>query len=112
MAPRGFVVSGYTARRGMATAAKSINVPMEEIKWVGGWSNDSQAVHSYIDMGVRPCPAAFLFFGWLLKHSLASPPSLSHWWDAARAAADAVSLSSRDIISSSASAVPQAPPRA
>ena len=93
VAPPGFEVTGYAARRGMATAAASINAHMEMIKYVGGWAVDSQAVYSYIDMGVRPCAAAFLWFRWFLKDNLAPPPSLQDWLDAARAAAASIHVS-------------------
>ncbi len=35
---------------------------------------------------LRPCEAAFLWFGWLVKHRTTPPPSLQAWLDAARAA--------------------------
>lgn len=89
-APSGYIVSGYTARKGMATAAKSIGVPLEEIKWLGGWAVGSSAVYSYIDMGVRPCPAAFFWYGWLLKQREHPPPSLCQWLEAARDAHSAL----------------------
>ena len=91
VSPAGFKFTGYAARKGMATAAKSIAVGMEEIQWLGGWAIGSSAVHSYIDLGVRPSLAAHLWFGWLLKRRDVSPPSLDFWLASAHEAHGLVS---------------------
>ena len=73
--PAGFKITSYAARKGMAMEAKSTAVGMEEIQWLGDWAIDPAAVHSYIDLGMRPSLAAHLWFGWLLKQRDVSPPS-------------------------------------
>jgi hypothetical protein len=54
-------------RKGVATAAHSINVSLQHIRFYGGWAVSSDVVvKAYIDPTVPPSPEAFQLFGWLV----------------------------------------------
>eukprot|EP00873_Tetraselmis_striata_P001146 jgi/Tetstr1/421410/TSEL_001177.t1 len=54
-------------RKGAALAASCIGVPLPAIKHMGDWSKDNEVVTwKYIDPTMRPTPAAWRFFGWLV----------------------------------------------
>jgi hypothetical protein len=80
-APAGYKISGYCTRKGAATAAHSVGVPITLIKHFGGWAIGSNVVMDYIDVSVPPSPAAALFFGYLdYGGGRARPsPSLDEW---------------------------------
>lgn len=66
--PAGFKFTGHSMRKGAATAASAVGVPLPTIKHFGGWSPRSAVVErDYIDPSVRPTPAAAFFFGWLTQ---------------------------------------------
>lgn len=68
--PTGELWSSHSHRSGGATAALSIDVPLPAIARFGVW--DSMAsVQPYLDPSVGPSAEALLFFGHLLKPSLA-----------------------------------------
>lgn len=68
--PTGELWSSHSHRSGGATAALSIDVALPAIARFGVW--DSMAsVQPYLDPSVGPSPEALLFFGHLLKPSLA-----------------------------------------
>lgn len=59
------VFTSHSCRRGAASAALSIGVPLERISWWGGWSFNSASIFEYLDFSMQSSPAANLFFGWL-----------------------------------------------
>ena len=62
----GFKWTSHSLRKGAASAANAINVVLTKIRYMGGWSRDSNVVHDYIDPAMPPSAAAQLFFGYLL----------------------------------------------
>ena len=64
--PPGLKWTSHSLRKGAATCMNAIGVPLPTIRYWGGWARDSSVVHDYIDPTVRPSPAAFQLFGWLI----------------------------------------------
>lgn len=62
-------VTHHALRRGGATAAHSIGVPLETICFWGGWSFGSDAVYRYVDFAHEATPADFAAFGWMLSRA-------------------------------------------
>ena len=63
--PAGEKWTGHSLRKGAASGAASIGVPLHVICYAGGWSITSKAVFDYI---APPCPRSLAcrrFFGWL-----------------------------------------------
>mmetsp|Transcript_44414 Transcript_44414/g.101821 ORF Transcript_44414/g.101821 Transcript_44414/m.101821 type:complete len:765 (-) Transcript_44414:36-2330(-) len=76
-APPGFSYLGHSIRSGASSAAEAIGVSRFLGNWMGGWSQTGRTreLH-YMDPSVRPCPAAFGFFGWMLDGRFeALPPT-------------------------------------
>ena len=69
VAPEGYTYSSHSLRKGAATAAHAIGVPLTKICYYGNWSAKSRVVHDYIDPSAEPTPAAYSFFGWLLPQA-------------------------------------------
>lgn len=67
-APPGFSYLGHSLRSGASSAAEAIGVSRFLGNWIGGWSQSGRTreLH-YMDPSVRPCPAAYGFFGWMLE---------------------------------------------
>lgn len=63
--PAGEVWSGHSLRKGAASGANALDVSLQRICYVGGWSIKSRAVHDYIDHTCPLTPACRRFFGWL-----------------------------------------------
>eukprot|EP00873_Tetraselmis_striata_P043633 jgi/Tetstr1/463897/TSEL_008708.t1 len=58
-------------RKGAASAANAIGVPLSHIRYQGGWATNSDVVLDYIDRpNVLPSPDAWFFFGHIapLRH--------------------------------------------
>eukprot|EP00873_Tetraselmis_striata_P024133 jgi/Tetstr1/444397/TSEL_032286.t1 len=57
-------------RKGAASAANAIGVPLSQIRYQGGWATNSDVVLDYIDPNVLPSPGAWFFFGHIapLRH--------------------------------------------
>eukprot|EP00873_Tetraselmis_striata_P017553 jgi/Tetstr1/437817/TSEL_026457.t1 len=57
-------------RKGAASAANAIGVPLSHIRYQGGWATNFDAVLDYIDTNVLPSPGAWFFFGHIapLRH--------------------------------------------
>ena len=69
-APQGCKYTSHSLRKGAATAAYVIQVPLEIICFFGHWAVASKTVkEKYIDPSSRPSAAATFFFGWMLKPS-------------------------------------------
>eukprot|EP00873_Tetraselmis_striata_P022830 jgi/Tetstr1/443094/TSEL_031150.t1 len=65
--PTGFKWTSHSLRKGAASAASCVGVPLPAIKHMGDWSKNSEVVTGkYIDPTMRPTPAAWRFFGWLV----------------------------------------------
>eukprot|EP00873_Tetraselmis_striata_P046225 jgi/Tetstr1/466489/TSEL_010996.t1 len=65
--PTGFKWTSHSLRKGAASAASCIGVPLPAIKHMGDWSKNSDVVTGkYIDPTMRPTPSAWRFFGWLV----------------------------------------------
>eukprot|EP00873_Tetraselmis_striata_P038887 jgi/Tetstr1/459151/TSEL_004598.t1 len=65
--PTGFKWTSHSLRKGAASAASCVGVPLPAIKHMGDWSKNSEVVTGkYIDPTMRPAPAAWRFFGWLV----------------------------------------------
>eukprot|EP00873_Tetraselmis_striata_P000849 jgi/Tetstr1/421113/TSEL_012157.t2 len=62
--PTGFKWTSHSLRKGAASAASCVGVPLPAIKHMGDWSKNSEVVTGkYIDPTMRPTPAAWRFFG-------------------------------------------------
>eukprot|EP00873_Tetraselmis_striata_P009203 jgi/Tetstr1/429467/TSEL_019375.t1 len=57
-------------RKGAASAANAIGVPLSHIRYQGGWATNSDVVLDYIDPNVLSSPSAWFFFGHIapLRH--------------------------------------------
>ena len=66
-APAGEAWSGHSLRKGAASGAGALDVALFRICFMGGWSIRSAAVHDYIDASCPASPAAWRFFGWLVR---------------------------------------------
>ena len=66
-APAGEAWSGHSLRKGAASGAGALDVALFRICFRGGWSIRSAAVHDYIDASCPASPAAWRFFGWLVR---------------------------------------------
>jgi hypothetical protein len=83
-APPGFAYLGHSIRSGAASACSAIDVRRHILCWMGGWAPGSATLeHHYLDPSVTPSPAAYAFYGWLLRgeYEMGMPA----WVDAARA---------------------------
>ena len=64
--PEGFSWLSHSLRKGAASAAHAILVPLTTIRFMGGGATTSNVLEAkYIDYAMRASPAAFLFFGHL-----------------------------------------------
>jgi hypothetical protein len=83
-APPGFAYLGHSIRSGAASAGSAIDVRRFIICWMGGWAPGSSTLEQhYLDPSVTPTPAAYAFFGWLLRGAYEMGDAA--WVDAARA---------------------------
>eukprot|EP00873_Tetraselmis_striata_P018383 jgi/Tetstr1/438647/TSEL_027198.t1 len=64
------VCFSFRLRKGAASAANAIGVPLSHIRYQGGWATNSDVVLDYIDPNVLPSPGAWFFFGHIapLRH--------------------------------------------
>eukprot|EP00873_Tetraselmis_striata_P045792 jgi/Tetstr1/466056/TSEL_010643.t1 len=64
-------------RKGAASAANAMGVPLSHIRYQGGWATNSDVVLDYIDPNVLPSPGAWFFFGHIapLRHFQVQPDS-------------------------------------
>eukprot|EP00873_Tetraselmis_striata_P010004 jgi/Tetstr1/430268/TSEL_020096.t1 len=62
--------TSHSLRKGAASAANAIGVPLSHIRYQGGWATNSDVVLDYIDPNVLPSPGAWFFFGHIapLRH--------------------------------------------
>lgn len=66
----------YSTRRGGASAAAAVGVPLHKLEVLGGWQQGSSALRQhYIDHGVHACAHARFFFA-ALAGAAVSPASL------------------------------------
>ena len=64
----GFAWTSQSLRKGVASAAYAIGARLTDIRYAGGWSNNSTVLEAkYIDFTMRPSRAAWIFFGYLYK---------------------------------------------
>eukprot|EP00873_Tetraselmis_striata_P023192 jgi/Tetstr1/443456/TSEL_031467.t1 len=68
--PAGTSWISHSLRKGAASAANAIGVPLSHIRYQGGWATNSDVVLDYIDPNVLPSPGAWFFFGHIapLRH--------------------------------------------
>eukprot|EP00873_Tetraselmis_striata_P005925 jgi/Tetstr1/426189/TSEL_016514.t1 len=68
--PAGTSWTSHRLRKGAASAANAIGVPLSHIRYQGGWATNSDVVLDYIDPNVLPSPGAWFFFGHIapLRH--------------------------------------------
>eukprot|EP00873_Tetraselmis_striata_P023379 jgi/Tetstr1/443643/TSEL_031641.t1 len=68
--PAGTSWASHSLRKGAASAANAIGVPLSHIRYQGGWATNSDVVLDYIDPNVLPSPGAWFFFGHIapLRH--------------------------------------------
>eukprot|EP00873_Tetraselmis_striata_P045788 jgi/Tetstr1/466052/TSEL_010639.t1 len=68
--PAGTSWTSHSLRKGVASAANAIRVPLSHIRYQGGWATNSDVVLDYIDPNVLPSPGAWFFFGHIapLRH--------------------------------------------
>eukprot|EP00873_Tetraselmis_striata_P046689 jgi/Tetstr1/466953/TSEL_011407.t1 len=62
--------TSHSLRKGAASAANAIGVPLSHIRYQGGWATNSDVVLDYVDPNVLPSPGAWFFFGHIapLRH--------------------------------------------
>jgi hypothetical protein len=66
--PKGFSWTSHNLRKGAASAANAIKVPLDDIRYSGGWSTNSTVLEAkYIDFAMAPSKAAYIFFGHLKR---------------------------------------------
>ncbi len=66
--PKGFNWTSHSLRKGAASAANAIKVPLTDIRYSGGWSTNSNVLEAkYIDFAMAPSKAAYIFFGHLKR---------------------------------------------
>jgi hypothetical protein len=71
--PTGFSWTSHSLRKGAASAANAIKVPLNDIRYAGGWSTNSTVLESkYIDFAMAPSKAAYTFFGHLKRDTPAA----------------------------------------
>ena len=73
-APPGYFYSSHSLRSGAASAANAVGVSLAHIRWLGGWSRNSDVVQDYISPAVQFSSEAFAFFGWLTPSAPARGP--------------------------------------
>eukprot|EP00873_Tetraselmis_striata_P001359 jgi/Tetstr1/421623/TSEL_012564.t1 len=68
--PAGTSWTSHSLRKGAASAANAIGVPLSHIRDQGGWATNSDVVLDYIDPNILPSPGAWFFFGHIapLRH--------------------------------------------
>ncbi len=67
-ATRNHPPKGFSLRKRAASAANSIKVPLNDIRYSGGWSTNSKVMEAkYIDFAMAPSMAAYIFFGHLKR---------------------------------------------
>ena len=59
----------HSLRRGGATSAHAIGVPLETLCFWGGWTFGSEAVFRYIDFSHEATAVDFQWFGWMLPRA-------------------------------------------
>jgi hypothetical protein len=65
--------TSHNLRKGAASTANAIKVPINEIRYAGGWSTSSTVLESkYIDFAMAPSKAAYIFFGHLKRDTPAA----------------------------------------
>eukprot|EP00873_Tetraselmis_striata_P010232 jgi/Tetstr1/430496/TSEL_020304.t1 len=55
--------TSHSLRKGAASAANAIGVPLSHIRYQGGWATNYDVVLDYIDPNVLPSPGSWFFFG-------------------------------------------------
>eukprot|EP00873_Tetraselmis_striata_P045877 jgi/Tetstr1/466141/TSEL_010703.t1 len=60
-------ITPQVLRKGAASAANPIGVPLSHIRYQGGWATNSDVVLDYIDPNVLPSPGAWFFFGHIAR---------------------------------------------
>ncbi len=71
--PAGINWTSHSLRKGAASAANAIKVPLNDIRYAGGWSTNSTGLESkYIDFSMPPSKAAYIFFGHLKRDTPAA----------------------------------------
>ncbi|KAK3233421.1 hypothetical protein CYMTET_56282 [Cymbomonas tetramitiformis] len=62
--PEGGHFSGHSTRKGACTCARAVDAALEKCCFLGGWSQLSSAIHSYIDPAAVPDEHMEKYFGW------------------------------------------------
>ena len=62
--PEGGHFSGHSTRKGACTCARAVGAALERCCFLGGWSQLSSAIHSYIDPTAVPDEHMERYFGW------------------------------------------------
>jgi hypothetical protein len=61
-------------KKGSNVAANAIKVPLNDIRYAGGWSTNSTVMEAkYIDFAMPPSKTAYIFFGHLKRDTPAEP---------------------------------------
>lgn len=71
--PTGQCWTSHSLRKGAATAAHAVAVPVHIISFYGGWQQSSGVVHTYIDLTVTGDVAAAAFFAWMRPRAILAP---------------------------------------
>ncbi len=71
--PTWFRWTSHSLRKGAASAANIIKVPINDIRYAGGWSTNYTVLESkYIDFAIAFSKAAYIFFGHLKRDTPAA----------------------------------------
>ncbi len=66
--PKGFNWTSHNLRKRAASTANVIKVPLNDIRYSGGWSTNSTVLEAkYIDFAMAPSNAAYIFFGHIAR---------------------------------------------
>ena len=77
--PPGFSWTSHSLRKDAASAANAIKIPLNDIRYAGGWSTNSTVLEAkYIDFAMAPSEAAFVFFGHMKRDTPQDEIRLRH----------------------------------
>ncbi len=72
--PPGHNWTSHRLKKGVASVANAIKVPLDDIRYAEGWSTNSIVLKAkYIDFAMPPSKAACIFFGHLKRHTPSEP---------------------------------------
>ena len=70
--------TSHSLRKGAATSAYSVGVPVDRVRFLGGWVPESKAVWTYIDLMAPPTSAALFYWRGLTPSYLSGKPCVDN----------------------------------